>query len=39
LEDLEDVLVIRMEQVNVSNGTATDEAFKEQVMVIGQQMV
>jgi hypothetical protein len=35
LEDLEAVLIIWLGQVNLKNGTATDEVIKEQVKVLG----
>jgi hypothetical protein len=38
LDDLKDALDIWIWQVNVNNGTATDEVIKEQVKVLGQQM-
>jgi hypothetical protein len=37
-EDIEDASVIWMGQVNVKNGTATDEVIKEEVKAVGQQM-
>jgi hypothetical protein len=38
LEDLENTVVIWTGQVNVKNGTATDEVTDEQVKILGRQM-